>query len=376
MTKAGSITRHRSGKWLARATIGGKRVSLGTHETRADAEAVLAAALERAAGVVRPQVTLATYGMVWLARRETDGLHRHVGPDRSRWRTHIATAPFAEKPLRKITRADIRGWLHLLRFTEATQVTRRKSGPTRKGAGRSLSRQSAKHALNLLRSCLEGAVDDGLIPSNPAQGVRVPLVAEDGPGWTYLTAEEIQKVTKDKRIGEASRLLFTVAIYTGLRKGELLGLRWRDVHLGKKPRVDVWRSYDGPPKTPAAIREVPLLPPAIEAFRRIQELSPGVANAYVWRRDDGGCRGRSYDGRWAEWRKVVLSRRVRFHDLRHTCASHLIMGTWGEPLSLYEVCAWLGHSDIKVTQRYAHLAPEALHGRAEKMRREWKGKAE
>jgi RNA:NAD 2'-phosphotransferase (TPT1/KptA family) len=56
-----------------------------------------------------------------------------------------------------------------------------------------------------------------------------------------------------------------------------------------------------------------------------------------------------------------ITRRVRFHDLRHTCASHLVMGTWGRVWRIEEICALVGHSGIGVTQRYAHLSPDHLH---------------
>ena len=62
-------------------------------------------------------------------------------------------------------------------------------------------------------------------------------------------------------------------------------------------------------------------------------------------------------------KRAGIERRVRFHDLRHTCASHLLMGTWGVRLSIEEVSAWLGHSSTAVTQRYAHLAPDHLSAR-------------
>jgi len=61
--------------------------------------------------------------------------------------------------------------------------------------------------------------------------------------------------------------------------------------------------------------------------------------------------------------RAGITRRVRFHDLRHTCASHLLMGTWGVRLPIEEVAAWLGHSSTAVTQRYAHLAPDHLSAR-------------
>jgi integrase len=67
-------------------------------------------------------------------------------------------------------------------------------------------------------------------------------------------------------------------------------------------------------------------------------------------------------------KRAGIKRRIRFHDLRHTCASHLVQGTWSpqwitHALRLEEVKAWLDHSDIGVTQRYAHLAPDAIRGK-------------
>jgi integrase len=66
--------------------------------------------------------------------------------------------------------------------------------------------------------------------------------------------------------------------------------------------------------------------------------------------------------------RAGITRRMRFHDLRHTCASHLLQGTWApalirEPLRIEELKAWLDHSDIGVTQRYAHLAPDVILGK-------------
>ena len=61
--------------------------------------------------------------------------------------------------------------------------------------------------------------------------------------------------------------------------------------------------------------------------------------------------------------RAGITRRVRFHDLRHTCASHLVMGTWDITLSLMETAQWLGHSSLSVTQRYAHLCPDRLAAR-------------
>ena len=62
---------------------------------------------------------------------------------------------------------------------------------------------------------------------------------------------------------------------------------------------------------------------------------------------------------WVQYTRAI-GRHVRFHDLRHTCASALVSGVWGRAWSLQEVCAFLGHSSISVTERYAHFAGTAL----------------
>jgi hypothetical protein len=59
-----------------------------------------------------------------------------------------------------------------------------------------------------------------------------------------------------------------------------------------------------------------------------------------------------------------IERRVRFHDLRHTCAANLVSGSWGRAWRIEEVRAFLGHSSITTTEIYAHLAPDALHATA------------
>lgn len=140
------------------------------------------------------------------------------------------------------------------------------------------------------------------------------------------------------------------------------------------------------------MRRVPLLDPARDALAawrgRVRRIG------LVFPADAGGHHHSGYDGGWsdvlgrrAEARKRTgssaapgereirpgaktragITRPVRFHDLRHTCASHLVSGRdwvareWlKRPLRTEEVRGWLGHSSIAMTERYAHLAPEAM----------------
>lgn len=422
----GSVTPHRDHngrvRWRVRLTVDGKRKSLGLRDTEDEARRLLAAALEQLAGEEKG-VTLLAWGEVWLQRRATDGLHRPDSQqqDGSSWHTHVASAPFAGWPMRKIRRVDVVRWVKSLLRKEAVRarVVRKKGGDAheapgvpsgesagrlesgadtqtsaldarragvqssrpprvvlRKGLGRTLARQTAVNAFNLLSRSLGDAADDGLIPANPAAGVRVPKKARDTDAWTYLDADEIFAALSNCDSAMQSAIV-GVAIFTGLRAGELWGLRWCDVRLeGNRPHLHVCKSYRGPTKG-GRPRAVPLLSPAIGALRMWHREAPGIGEALVFpaegrRRRDGrtGCHSKGYDAGWSKLRvRARIERNVRFHDLRHTCASHLVMGSWTPaPWRLEDVRDVLGHKSITTTERYAHLAPDRLHGLAERAR--------
>jgi integrase len=219
--------------------------------------------------------------------------------------------------------------------------------------------------LNLLRRALQDAADEGHATSNVAKDVEVPKKPRADDGWTWLRAEEIEAVlrARPRASTPAQRDAITLAIYTGLRAGELWGLRWCDATLdGPRPELHVRRNRSGPTKS-GQDRHVPLLPMAVEALRSRRAASPGVGAALVFPGKKGKPHGEGYDAGWPSWKRAAgIARRVRFHDLRHTCASHLVQGTWTtRPLRLEDVRQWGGWSTIKMCERYAHLAPEALH---------------
>jgi integrase len=354
----------------ARATIDGKRRSLGLHPTPEDASRAVEAALllTRADG---RGLTLAAYGERWLRERGTDGIHRAADKDTSTWRTHVATAHFAAFPLRRIARTDVHRWVKELLATEATSTsTTGRPGARvteRTGLGRKLGTQTIRNALGLLRRALGDAANEGLVGANPATGVRVPRRAADVETWAYLTAAEIDRVLA-LRLRPEQRAIYTVAIYTGLRGGELWGLRWMDVVLdAERPEIVVARSYRGPTKG-GRVRRVPLFRQAREALEAWRREQPGIGAALVFPAEtdeDGlaGCHAEGFDAGWPRVRRLAgITRRVRFHDLRHTCGSHLVQGTWGRAWRLEEVREMLGHRSITTTERYAHMAPERLQG--------------
>ncbi len=363
-------------RYRARFPDRGRYITVGTYATEEAAARALNAMVKAASIATAPGgVTVAEFADGWFAKRELGGDGANIRSERSSWR-HVAAHPIATMPLDSTLPGHVRDFALSLPGRKKTRVLRRAGKTERIELDQHISHQTAKHVLTTLRKCLGAAIDDGHIERNPAKGIQVPKPKKKPKQepWTYLTAEEVALVETTTAIPLLVRETFVVAIYTGLRQRELWGLHWRDVHLdAPQPYLRVRFSGEGAPKN-GKERAVPLLPRAVVAFRRLQELCPDNEYGLVWiSRRTGKMFGR-HDMSWADISdsaveggirrgrkfKIGIERQVRFHDLRHTCASHLLMGTWGRRWDLMEVRDFLGHSEIGITQRYAHLAESAL----------------
>jgi len=370
-TGVGSIEVRPSGGFKVRVWVGGKRMG-DTHATREEAErqratlAVMHRAVVEALPPEPDALTLAAWGKTWLERREELGQVRRPADDASRWRRYITGSALDGVALVDLRRKHIAAWVDAM-------VKR----PRAKGAGR-LSPQTIRHAFNLLRLALADAIQEEHITANPCDAVKLPALG-GRDGWAFLSPEEIAGVMRGAEgVPAESVRAFTVAIFTGLREGELIALRWGDLTLdGPKPEVHVQRSHDGPPKN-GKTRRVPLFPHAVEALqgqlRHATGEGDGVeADDLVFPSPRGFQRQPSDDFGWSPRKRrglpgpgyriaLGITRKVRFHDLRHTCASHLSMGTWtGDPWTLQRVAEFMGHGSTAMTERYQHASPGHLH---------------
>jgi integrase len=229
-------------------------------------------------------------------------------------------------PLRALTRPLIRAFY--------TDVERR--GRIRGGA-RPLSPKAVHNVHLLLRKALEDALEDELIPTNPARRAhKLPTRRPEMKTWTEgQVASFLNFVRRDRLYS-----LWRTAATTGMRRGELLGTMWADVDLAagrlhvtralsKGPRSEALRF--GPPKTDRGRRAVPLDPETVKVMRghRRRQLQERLtlAQAYeddglVFCREDG--RPLDPDGVSQTFGRVVRRARlpaIRFHDLRHTFAT-------------------------------------------------------
>lgn len=187
--------------------------------------------------------------------------------------------------------------------------------------------------------------------------------------YNYLrTDDEIRRCLDGARNeGEQVFVLYAMAIYTGMRAGELAGLEWPDIDLERR-LITVQRSFDGPTKSDR-VRHVPVLDALLPILRSWRLRHPGKL---VFANE----RGEMYRESGRIFQEVlhrVLDaagfpkikkrggkerRYVVFHDLRHTFASQWVM-KGGDVFKLQRI---LGHQSVQMTMRYAHLAPDAFVG--------------
>lgn len=303
-----------------------KEAQLALHHLNAESQ-LIRAGLKARPPEPRSFDELADY---WLEHRTKR--KRNPKDDRSMIRKHLR--PFF-------------GGMQLVEITVARVDEFRRSRGT-------LSDKTVHNILTLLISMLGLAEDLGWLAAKPK--IKKPRMTDDDYRW-LRTKDEIRKLLVAAR-GElpGTAELYTAAIYTGMRAGELLGLRWADVDLDRR-LVSVKRSYDKPTKT-GAIRHVPILDPLLPVLK-LWKLQ--VGSEWVFPNRDGNMRQPSDRVLQEKFQKCLAAAeldRIRFHDLRHTFASHWVMGG-GDLFKLQRI---LGHKTAAMTQRYAHLAPDAFAG--------------
>lgn len=220
------------------------------------------------------------------------------------------------------------------------------------------------NALALLHQVFDHGRRRGWCNSNPCALVDRPRV-EQSADIHYLELPEIEAVLRavraDEPLGSTDRTLYLTAAMTGLRQGELLALRWRDIDW-TAGRVRVRRNYVrghlGTPKSRRSSRAVPL------SDRVAGELERHFQRSHYQDDDDlvfghpekGTVLDHSYlVRRFKKALEAAGVRKVRFHDLRHTFGTR--MAATGVPMRTLQ--EWLGHRDLKTTMIYADYAPSA-----------------
>lgn len=237
-----------------------------------------------------------------------------------------------------------------------------------------LAPRTVLHIHRTLSKALKQAHDDGLIPRNAAGPVKPPRPRREE--IRPLDREQVRALFEAAgKAGDSLEALYVVAVTAGLRRGELQGLKWEDVDLGDPGAtgtLQVRRTLSEPkggyifeaPKSGKG-RSVRLTRRATEALRghRKRQLEERMQKAGLWQ-DHGlvfpsGIGTPTLGGNLNRAFKATLGRAglpsIRFHDLRHTCAT-LLLRQGVNPKYVQDL---LGHADISLTLNvYSHVLPD------------------
>jgi integrase len=240
---------------------------------------------------------------------------------------------FGTRPVGQITRAELQDW----------QARKRK---TNKPA-------TVNRIMCRLRHIFNKAVEWELLDESPME--RLKFLPENNARLRYLSMQECDKLL-EACIAPHMKRMVTLALHTGMRLGEILNLKSDDLDLSSRSII-IRDSKNGQP------RHIPMDSTVRDL---LSSCIPTSESRHVFPSASGG--------RLSTVQNAFRSARIRagmselhFHDLRHTFASHWVM-SGGDLYVLKEI---LGHKNIQMTQRYAHLSPEYKKTMVDRMEKMW-----
>jgi integrase len=232
-----------------------------------------------------------------------------------------------EAQVSKISMANVEAFQTAL---SGTVANRKKSA---------LKPASINRIMATLKHMLHKATEWSIVDKNAASGVT--LYKENNRRLRYLTAEECQTLL-DACPSITLRQAISLAINTGMRRGEILHLKWDNINL-REGYIEILEQKNGERSI------IPLNATAIEILRTIPRR---LDSDYVF---TGKIAGEPFCDLKRQFGKAIIKAKlqgVTFHILRHTCASHLVMAG----VDLVTVREIMRHKSIEMTLRYAHLS--------------------
>ena len=241
-----------------------------------------------------------------------------------------------------------------------------------------LSAKSVRNILSVVHGVLAYCQKQEIIQVNPASLIDKPAVEESNPDFKFLNLGELddllEAVTLTKAIkhvdgerqivpdllGLLDRTLYLTAAMTGIRQGELIALRWRDVDW-LASRIRVRRNFSlgeyGTPKTTlSGKRSVPLAEKVareLEAHSKRSAFTGDDELVFAYPATGGPYDKSKLLKRFKKIRDAAGVTPITFHGLRHTFGTR--MASAGVPIRTIQ--EWMGHKDIETTEKYAHYAP-------------------
>lgn len=197
--------------------------------------------------------------------------------------------------------------------------------------------------LAALKTIFREAVRMRRISSSPAMGI--PTLKEDPNPPRLLTSGEICRLLDE--MPDHLRAAVGCGVYAGLRRNEIMKLRWENIHL--KNNVITVVSREGRSTKSNKDRKVPLSPVLAEMFR----VHPRVIGSRWVFYTEGGHYEDIRKSLYAAARRAGIEK-ITMHQLRHAFISHGHM----KGIDLRTLQGWVGHKDLKTTEKYAHTLPD------------------
>ena len=366
----GNLRKRKDGRWEGRYTAGrdpdtGKAIYKNVlGKTQAEAKAKLKQAIEEAKGLDAAKVGRYTIGQ-WM-----DVWFEHYAKVKVRPSSHQTYRGYIDNhikpnigkiPLEKLTSLELQKFYK--RLLEKGRVNRIESRKQSKG----LSAKTVRNIHQIISSAMQLAREQNLITGNPAEGCALPRL--EHREMKTLPVEQLQSFLREAKESGVYELYY-LELATGLRRGELLGLKWEDIDL-EQGDLRVKRQIaringevvEAPLKTKNAYRTLPLAEDTVSILLEQKKKVDG--NPWVFPSPTGGPI--SPDSVLHMLHRVLKRAglpRVRFHDLRHTFATLALQNG----VDVKTVSGMLGHFSAGFTlDTYAHVTTASQRQAAKTM---------
>lgn len=340
----GSIYRRKDGRWVGQYEVGGKRRYIYGKTRKEVAGKLTRAMADRDAGMTfdAGSLRVGDYLDRWLDSLR-DTLRRRT------WIRH-----------EEIVRLHLKPYLGGIKLDRVNPLQVQSLYRSKLDSG--LSPRTVQIIHVTLYKALKQAVKWTLIPRNIAEFVEPPKVPRKE--IIPLSKEQVKRLLEAAQ-GNKLEALYVLAVQTGMRSGELLGLRWKDVDLEGgivQVRRSVFNGHIEAPKSVKGNRSIKLTRTSIRALREHERTSKWVFCTNV------GTTISVHNLHNRSWKpllvRAALPHNRRFHDLRHTCAT-LLLSKGVHPKIVQEM---LGHSSITITlDTYSHVLPNMQEKAVEAM---------
>ena len=367
----GSVFERKDGRWEGRLVVGYKengyaKTKSVTAPTKTECEERLKKLREevgRRSERIKPNMLFGDWIDFWYQNFSKPKLRPTTQACyEGRIYTHIIPQ-IGQIPLCKLTQNELQ------QFYARLKKGGRKKHVEKFGEG--LSDRMVRSCHTTCRTALEKAVTEGLIRTNPAVGCKLP--PKKAKEMQVLTPAEILRfLTQAKEEGYYE--IFLLELTTGMRRGEIIGLKWRDLdlatgelHIARQVIRVKGETVVSQPKTKSSLRTVILAPDMVEILAELKQM---VTGEWMFPSPVNDGQPRNPCALYHRFQTILERancKRVRFHDLRHTFATMAIENG----MDIKTLSAMIGHVSAETTLNiYSHITDAMQQQAAVKIDRE------